>query len=108
VGVLFFGACGGVILLVPFVDRGPISRQVLNILAAAAVAFFIFMTAWGWFARPDQVTLRILLGALQTVIVLPLVIPFTERGSTARQAAWGAFGIAAITLLGAAGWELFS
>ncbi len=44
-GVLFFGAVGVVIVLVPFLDRGPRSRLVLNILATIAVVYFIVMTA---------------------------------------------------------------
>jgi cytochrome b6 len=50
IGVLFFGFCGLVVVLVPFLDRGAGKgrpRWVLNILAAAAVIFFIVMTAWG-------------------------------------------------------------
>ena len=49
-GVLFFGVCGIVVLLVPFLDRGAAAgraRRVLNVLAALAVGFFIVMTAWG-------------------------------------------------------------
>ncbi len=50
VGVLFFGFCGLVVLLVPFLDfrasRGR-PRRVLNLLAALAVVFFIVMTVWG-------------------------------------------------------------
>jgi quinol-cytochrome oxidoreductase complex cytochrome b subunit len=48
-GVLFFGFCGVVVLLVPFVDFGASGsrRRVLNFLAALAVLFFIVMTAWG-------------------------------------------------------------
>ena len=50
VGVLFFGFCGLVVLLIPFLDFGASrgrSRRILNILAVLAVAFFIGMTAWG-------------------------------------------------------------
>ena len=50
VGVLFFGFCGLVVVLVPFLDRGAEEgrpRPILNFLAAAAVIFFIVMTAWG-------------------------------------------------------------
>jgi cytochrome b6 len=50
VGVLFFGFCGLVVLLVPYVDFGASRgrpRWILNFLAALAVGFFIFMTAWG-------------------------------------------------------------
>jgi quinol-cytochrome oxidoreductase complex cytochrome b subunit len=49
-GVLFFGFCGLVVLLVPFLDfrasQGR-SRRLLNLLAAVAVIGFIVMTAWG-------------------------------------------------------------
>ena len=61
VGVLFFGFCGLVVLLVPFLDFGASRsrpRRVLNVLAALAVIFFIIMTARGlwdpldaWFSR---------------------------------------------------------
>ena len=61
VGVLFFGFCGLVVLIVPFLDFSVSSRwprRVLNFLAAAAVAFFVVMTARGlsdgldaWFSR---------------------------------------------------------
>ena len=50
VGVLFFGFCGLVVLLIPFFDVGAWRgrpRRVLNVLAAAAVVFFIVMTARG-------------------------------------------------------------
>ena len=50
VGVLFFGFCGLVVLVVPFLDFGASSRwprRVLNVLAALAVVFFIVMTARG-------------------------------------------------------------
>ena len=30
------------------------SRLILNVLAALAVAFFIVMTAWGWFSKPER------------------------------------------------------
>ena len=60
-GVLFFGFCGLIVLLVPFLDFSASSRlprRVLNFLAAAAVAFFVVMTARGlsdgldaWFSR---------------------------------------------------------
>ena len=50
VGVLFFGFCGLVVLLVPFLDFGASRgrpRRLLNLLAALAVVFFIVMTVWG-------------------------------------------------------------
>ncbi len=46
-GVLFFGFCGIIVTLVPFIDRGPGIRRVLNLLAGLAVIYFIVMTAWG-------------------------------------------------------------
>jgi cytochrome b6 len=82
-GVLFFGLCGLIVLLVPFLDRGNRSRKVLNILAAAAVVFFIVMTAWGYF---DQQSLRIILGASLFLGVLVLAIPFSDRGTPTRLA----------------------
>ena len=50
VGVLFFGFCGAVVLLVPFLDFGASRgrpRRILNFLAFLAVAFFIAMTVRG-------------------------------------------------------------
>ena len=47
-GVLFFGLGGLVVMLVPFLDRGRLSRGVLNALTVLAVGFFIVMTAWGF------------------------------------------------------------
>jgi len=46
-GVLFFGGCGFMILLIPLLDRGSRSRRVLNILAILAIAFIAVMTIWG-------------------------------------------------------------
>jgi cytochrome b6 len=49
-GVLFFGFCGLMVLIVPFLDVGASRegrRRILNFLAALAVIFFILMTAWG-------------------------------------------------------------
>jgi quinol-cytochrome oxidoreductase complex cytochrome b subunit len=61
VGVLFFGFCGLVVLMVPFLDVGASRgqpRRMLNALAALAVLFFIVMTARGlsdpldaWFSQ---------------------------------------------------------
>jgi quinol-cytochrome oxidoreductase complex cytochrome b subunit len=50
VGVLFFGLCGLIVLLVPLLDLGAPrgrTRRILNVLAAIAVIGFIVMTAWG-------------------------------------------------------------
>jgi quinol-cytochrome oxidoreductase complex cytochrome b subunit len=106
VGVLFFGGCGLVVLLVPFLDRGPRSRQVLNTLAVAAVGFFIIMTAWGWFSAAHQVALRIILGTLLTLIVLTLLVPFTEPGNNRRRALYWLLTLTLLLLLAATGWEL--
>lgn len=46
-GVLFFGFCFAFVTIVPFVDRGPRIRRVLNFMAGLAVIYFIVMTAWG-------------------------------------------------------------
>jgi cytochrome b6 len=46
-GVLFFGVCGLALLAVPFLDRGPLSRKILNKLAVVSVIFIIVMTVWG-------------------------------------------------------------
>ncbi len=51
-GILTFGLCGLVVLLIPFLDRGRRSRAVLNVGATLAVLFFIVMTAWGWTSGP--------------------------------------------------------
>jgi cytochrome b6 len=68
VGVLFFGFCGLVVLVIPFLDFGAARgrpRRVLNILAALAVVFFVVMTARGlsdtvdgWFAPVENWLLR--------------------------------------------------
>jgi cytochrome b6 len=105
VGVLFFGLCGLVVLLTPFLDRGSRTRLVLNGLAALAVAFFIVMTAWGWFPAVEQRGLRIILAALLTLIVLPLLIPFTTPRSVARQAVYGVLALVALVLLVTTCWE---
>jgi quinol-cytochrome oxidoreductase complex cytochrome b subunit len=50
VGILFFGLCGLVVLLVPFLDLGALRgrpRRLLNFLVVLAVLFFIVMTARG-------------------------------------------------------------
>lgn len=106
VGVLFFGGCGLVVLLTPFLDRGRTNRLILNGLAAVAVAFFIVMTAWGWFSKPDQMVLRFVLGALLTVITLFLLIPSTKPDTGARKALYGFLTLAVFVLLAAACWEV--
>jgi cytochrome b6 len=108
VGVLFFGVCGLVVLLIPFLDRGRTNRTILNGLAAAAVAFFILMTAWGWFAKADETVLRIVLGALLTTIALFLLIPSTNPKTGARQTLYGFLALAVFVLLAAACWQVFA
>ena len=47
-GVMFFGFCGLIVLLLPFLDRGKRSRRTLNVLAMISVIFIIVMTVWGY------------------------------------------------------------
>ena len=47
-GVMFFGFCGLIVLIVPFLDRGTRTRLVLNVLAVISVIFAIVMTVWGY------------------------------------------------------------
>ena len=108
VGVLFFGVCGVVVLLTPFLDRGRTIRTILNGLAAGAVAFFILMTAWGWFPKADETALRIVLGALLTTIALFLIIPSTNPKTGARQTLYGCLALAVFVLLAAACWEVLA
>jgi quinol-cytochrome oxidoreductase complex cytochrome b subunit len=103
---MFFGFCGLVVLLIPFLDRGPRSRQFLNALVAFSVVFFIVMTAWGWFSRPTDGTLRIILACILTFIVLPLLLPFTQPRTTARQAVYASLALAGVVLFAASWWEL--
>lgn len=105
VGVLFFGVCGLVVLLTPFLDRGRPHRMVLNGLAAIAVAFFILMTAWGWFSKADEAGLRVILGALLTTIVLFLLIPSTKPKTGSRQVVCGLLALVVLVLLAATCWE---
>jgi cytochrome b6 len=95
-GVLFFGCAGLVIFLVPFLDRGRFSRLVLNILATLAVAFFIVMTAWGYF---DEGNLRLILGASLLLGVLSLTVSFSDRGTLATRALWILAVLAALLLI---------
>lgn len=105
VGVLFFGVCGLIVLFLPFLDRGRACRLVLNTLAAAAVAFFIVMTAWGWFPEADETVLRTILSALLTTIVLVLLIPSTNPKTGTRRAVIGFLGLAVFVLLVSACWN---
>lgn len=105
-GVLFFGLGGLVLLLVPFLDRGRISRAALNLLATLAVTFFIVMTAWGWFSAKEEATLRVILGAVLVVLVLPLLLPFTKPKTGPRQALYWSWSLAMFVLLVSTWWEL--
>jgi quinol-cytochrome oxidoreductase complex cytochrome b subunit len=106
VGVLFFGFCGLVVLLVPFLDRGSATRKLLNASAAGSVVFFIIMTAWGWFSQATQTNLRTILGALLVGIVLPLLIPFTRPKSGTRQVVYGSLAMTLLVLSFAAWREM--
>jgi cytochrome b6 len=87
-GVLFFGFCGLIVLLVPFLDRLWGGRAILNFCATVAVVFFIVMTAWSWFPGANEWHLRIMLGALLMAIVVPLLIPFTRPRTLLRFAVY--------------------
>ena len=106
VGVIFFGLSGLATLLVPFLDRGQTSRRILIALASGAAVYFVAMTAWGWFSGEAQGTLRTILGALLTLIILPLLIPFTVPKSPARQTVYGCLGLAVVVLLAASWWKM--
>jgi quinol-cytochrome oxidoreductase complex cytochrome b subunit len=106
VGVLFFGACGLVVLLTPFVDRGRKSRAALNVLATLAVAFFIVMTSWAWFSGSTEMARRVILGSMLTAITVPLLIPFTKPSTAARRLLYGALTLVAAVLLAASWWEV--
>jgi quinol-cytochrome oxidoreductase complex cytochrome b subunit len=47
-GVLLFGLAGLVVLFLPFLDRGPATRRILNAMATVAVVFVVVMTIWGY------------------------------------------------------------
>ncbi|MBI3463348.1 MAG: cytochrome bc complex cytochrome b subunit [Planctomycetes bacterium] len=105
-GVLFFGLCGLVVLLVPFIDRGVKSRTALNVLAALAVAYFILMTAWSWFSSANEGALRIMLGSLLVAVVFPLLIPFTRPQTAARRVVYACLTLTVFAFLFASGWEM--
>jgi quinol-cytochrome oxidoreductase complex cytochrome b subunit len=106
VGVMFFGLCGLVVLVVPFLDCGQRSRRTLNVLAAAAVAFFIGMTAWGWF--PHQPRLATILGAGLSAGVLLTLLPLLERGGKPYRAVMILAAVAGLVLVAATAWELLA
>ncbi|MFH1918485.1 MAG: cytochrome bc complex cytochrome b subunit [Planctomycetota bacterium] len=105
-GVLFFGFCGAVVLLVPFLDWGERSRLVLNYLAAVAVAFFIVMTAWGWF--PNNLGLSLILGAGLSLGTLVLLFPFVDPGTPARSLLKVSVAVAGFILVAVTVWELLA
>ncbi len=85
VGVLFFGGLGAIVVLVPFLDRGPITRRIMNVLAVPWVAFIVFMTAWGYF---DTAGRRVLLGVGLSMGMLILAIMSSDRPGKLRSAVW--------------------
>jgi quinol-cytochrome oxidoreductase complex cytochrome b subunit len=102
-GVLFFGLAGLVVLVVPFLDRGPASRKALNALAALAVLFFIVMTAWGYFDDRER---QLILGLSLLLGVLMLPGPFLERGQRLRWLLFITMAIVAVSLATAIAMEL--
>jgi len=103
-GVLFFGFCGLVVLMVPFLDRGRFSRKALALLAGAAVAFFIVMTAWGWF--PDNFPLATILGMSLLLGILAMLTRFLDRDGRAGRILRILLGLNMLILLAAIVWEL--
>jgi cytochrome b6 len=137
VGVVLFGLCGLAVLAAPFLDRGQRSRQVLNVLAGLAVAFFIVMTAWGWFLVPPEasrewpkgflagvrwlitspdkpaqiaaqvVRYRIIMGASLSGGMLVLALPLLDRGTPWRRAVNILLALAVAIVVAASAWELW-
>jgi quinol-cytochrome oxidoreductase complex cytochrome b subunit len=114
-GVLFFGFCGLVVLLVPFLDRGDRARRVLNGLAVLAVVFFIVMTAWGWFLMPRDATSEVALGVMRFRVILGtslfggvsmLMMPFLERGEPLRRVVSILIALSVVVVIAATAWEL--
>jgi quinol-cytochrome oxidoreductase complex cytochrome b subunit len=112
-GILFFGFSGLVVLVAPLLDRGNCSRRTLSALAAVAVAFFIVMTAWGWFAYPEgaapevvrqTLLLRVIMGSALSFGVLLLTLPFLERGSAARRGIMVLLALLAALLIVSTAW----
>jgi cytochrome b6 len=117
VGILFFGFAGLVVLVAPLLDRGKRSRRTLNALAVAAVAFFIVMTAWGWFDYPEgaapavvrqTLRLRVIMGSALAFGMLLLGLPFLERGGTARRGVFLLLALAAALLVVLTAWEMLA
>jgi cytochrome b6 len=106
VGVLFFGFCGLVVLAVPFLDFGKHSRRMLTGLAGLAVAFFIVMTAWGWF--PDSLLLAVLLGTGLALGMLAMTVFFLDREETGVRVFNAFFVVGLVVLVVAIRWWSFS
>lgn len=102
VGVLFFGFCGLVVLVVPFLDYGKHSRRMLTGLAGLAVAFFIVMTAWGWF--PNSLLLAVILGAGLTLGILAMTVFFVDRKETGVRVFNVLFVVGLVVLIAAIRW----
>ena len=104
VGVLFFGFCGLMVLVVPFLDRGSLTRGLLNVATAVSAAFVIVMTAWGWF--PDNLRWATLLGATLFTLVLSMALPFVDRGGVARRGLYALIGLCVLVLISVTVWDL--
>jgi cytochrome b6 len=99
VGVLLSGVAGLGVLFLPFLDRGPVSRKVLNFVVAIAVAFFIVMTSWGYFSLPEEFNRRMMLESLLLLLTLPLMLPFTEPRQIPRRIVVGGWVLVLLAFL---------
>lgn len=104
VGVLTFGFCGLVVFAVPFLDLGNFCRRVLMGLAGLAVAFFIAMTAWGWFTA--NALYATILGCFLTTGVLAMTVFFLHRKETGLRTFYSTFVAGMIILVVAIRWGL--
>jgi quinol-cytochrome oxidoreductase complex cytochrome b subunit len=86
VGVLFFGFCGALILVVPFLDfrsaRG-LARQTLNLLAAMAIVAFILMTARGFDLFQIGLGTAVLVSIAAGIVIFGAMQWFERRGRMA-------------------------
>ncbi len=106
VGVLFFGFCGLVVLIVPFMDLGTHSRRALAALAGLSVAFFIVMTAWGWF--PKSLLWATVLGSSLTLGMLAVKVFFLDRKETGIRIFYIFFVLGLVVLIAGIRWWSFS
>ncbi len=83
----------------------------------AAVAFFIVMTAWGWFDYPEgavpavvrhTLRLRVIMGSALSFGVLLLGLPFLERGGVARRGVVLLLALAATLSIVLTAWEMLA